>query len=259
MNKSHKVSLTGAFSYTGRYISYELIANNIPFQAITNHPQHSLFPSQNIPVHPLQFQDASSMIDALRKTDIFINTYWIRYPANGVTHDTAVQDIDFMVQCAKKAGVKKIIHISVSNPSKDSKLSYFRGKAEAEEVGSIVFKCLTQYEDQVLDVAGPETFTMKEMVQLIGEACNHPKPVFSAPKWITMTAVFIINTILRDRTITREEISALLQNRLVSHQQPLGNVFFIKWLEEEGTSLCTNYINDYQRFFGKENLKNKSL
>ena len=134
MKPSFKVSLTGEFSYTGRYISYELIDKHNPIQALTNHPRHSLFPSNNIPVYPLQFSDAKAMIRALQKTNVLINTYWIRYPASGISHENAVRNIDFLVKCAKNAGIEKIIHVSVSNPSKDSTLSYFKGKAEAEEI-----------------------------------------------------------------------------------------------------------------------------
>lgn len=39
-----------------------------------------------------------------------------------------------MFDAAKKAGVKKIVHISIANPTLDSPLEYFRGKAHLEKV-----------------------------------------------------------------------------------------------------------------------------
>ncbi len=302
--KSLAVSLTGAFSYTGRYIGQELLRRKIPFQSLTNHPRPSVYPSASIPVAPLQFQDAPSLIATLRKSTILINTYWIRYPAKGITHETAVQNIGFLVQCAKQAGIQKIIHISVSNPSPDSQLSYFKGKAEAEEIiqksgipftilrPTLVFgkedvllhniawllrhfpffmflspsTCLIQpisaeevgyfavesihsHTNQILDLAGPEIISMKEMVQQIGRACGYPRPIYSTSLGITMAAVKILNAFLRDRIITEEEILGLLKNHLVSSQPPLGRASFSNWLIQEGSSLSTQYINDYKRFF----------
>ncbi|MDD4029475.1 MAG: NAD(P)H-binding protein [Caldisericia bacterium] len=306
--KSVSVTLTGAFSYTGRYIGQELLRRKIPFQSLTNHPRPSVFPSASIPVAPLQFQDAPSLIATLRKSTILVNTYWIRYPAKGITHETAVQNIGFLVQCAKQAGIQKIIHISVSNPSIDSQLSYFKGKAEAEEivqqsgipytilrptlvfgkedvllhniawllrhfpffmfpspstcliqpisaeeVGYIAVESIQSYTNQVVDVAGPEVLSMKDMVQKIGHACGYPRPMYSTSLGITMGAVRILNTFLRDRIITEEEILGLLTNHLVSSQPSLGRVSFTGWLMQEGSSLCSQYINDYKRFFGQKN------
>jgi NADH dehydrogenase len=301
---SLSVTLTGAFSYTGRYIGQELLRRKIPFQSLTNHPRPSVYPSASIPVVSLQFQDASLLISALQKSTILINTYWIRYPAKGISHETAVQNIGFLVQCAKQAGIQKIIHMSVSNPSPDSQLSYFKGKAEAEEIiqksgipftilrPTLVFgkedvllhniawllrhfpffvfpspsTCLIQpisagevgyfavesihpHTNQILDLAGPEIVSMKEMVQQIGRACGYPRPIYSTSLGISMAAVKILNAFLQDRIITEEEILGLLKNHLVSSQHPLGRVSFTDWLMQEGSSLSTQYINDYKRFF----------
>jgi uncharacterized protein YbjT (DUF2867 family) len=129
-----EVALTGAFSYTGRYIAKKLLAEGIKIRALTNHPKLELFPQHSIPVFPLQFQEESPMIDALKGADILINTYWIRNPHKELTHENAAKNIQFLVRCAQKAGVRQIIHLSVSNPSENSKLSYYKGKAQAENM-----------------------------------------------------------------------------------------------------------------------------
>ena len=36
-------------------------------------------------------------------------------------------------EAARRAGVQRIVHVSITNPSKDSHLEYFRGKATLEE------------------------------------------------------------------------------------------------------------------------------
>ena len=127
------VSLTGAFSYTGRYIARKLALEGIVFKAITNHPRPELFPDLKISVAPLQFTNLALMKEALTGSDVFINTYWVRYPYQAITHEKAVENIQFLIECAKQAKVKQFIHISVTNPSEDTSLSYFKGKALAEK------------------------------------------------------------------------------------------------------------------------------
>jgi NADH dehydrogenase len=38
-----------------------------------------------------------------------------------------------LLAAARNAGVRRIVHLSVTNASRDSPLPYFRGKAEVEE------------------------------------------------------------------------------------------------------------------------------
>ncbi len=129
-----EVALTGAFSYSGRYIAKKLLSKGIKIRALTNHPKPELFPQHSIPVFPLQFKEEGPLIDFLKGTEVFINTYWIRYPHKEQTHEKAATNIQFLTQCAKRAGIKKIIHLSVSNPSEESALSYYKGKAQAEKM-----------------------------------------------------------------------------------------------------------------------------
>jgi NADH dehydrogenase len=49
------------------------------------------------------------------------------------TQADAVRNTITLFNAAKEAGVRKIVHISITNPSEDSHLEYFRGKAELEE------------------------------------------------------------------------------------------------------------------------------
>jgi uncharacterized protein YbjT (DUF2867 family) len=123
----------------------------------------------------------------------------------------------------------------------------------AEEVGYIAVESIHSYTNQTIDLAGPEVLSMKDMVQKIGHACGYPRPMYSTSLGITMAAVKILNAILRDRIITKEEMLGLLENHLVSSQPPLGRVSFTDWLMQEGSSLCSHYINDYKRFFGQKN------
>ena len=61
------------------------------------------------------------------------NTYWVRFDRKNESHDRAVRNTVALVRAAKMAGVRRIVHISITNPSLDSRLPYFRGKALLEQ------------------------------------------------------------------------------------------------------------------------------
>ena len=65
---------------------------------------------------------------------VFYNTYWIRYAHGRTTFDLAVENTGKLFEAAKSAGVGRIVHFSVTNPSSESGLPYFRGKAQVEDM-----------------------------------------------------------------------------------------------------------------------------
>jgi uncharacterized protein YbjT (DUF2867 family) len=72
------------------------------------------------------------LIQSLNGTDTLYNTYWIRFPRGGIDFETAVRNSARLFHAASRAGVRRIIHVSITKPSLDSPLPYFRGKAQVE-------------------------------------------------------------------------------------------------------------------------------
>jgi NADH dehydrogenase len=62
------------------------------------------------------------------------NTYWVRFAHGAVDHDAAVANSRILFQAAVAAGVQRIVHVSITNPSLRSPYPYFRGKAEVEQI-----------------------------------------------------------------------------------------------------------------------------
>ncbi len=81
---------------------------------------------------PLRFDD--SLEDSLRGADTLYNTYWVRFERGAQTFARAVENTRVLVEAARRAGVRRIVHISVANPDPESPFPYFRGKAQAEEI-----------------------------------------------------------------------------------------------------------------------------
>ena len=65
---------------------------------------------------------------------VFYNTYWVRYAHGRITFDLAVENTGTLFEAARRAGVGRIVHFSVTNPSSESALPYFRGKAKVEDM-----------------------------------------------------------------------------------------------------------------------------
>ena len=101
---------------------------------LTNHPDRPGADAMEAEVAPLQFEDRAALVHSLRGVDVLYNTYWIRFPHAGVGFGDAVANTRKLMVAAAEAGVRKVVHISVSNPSPDSSLDYYAGKARAEAV-----------------------------------------------------------------------------------------------------------------------------
>ncbi|MDQ3065766.1 MAG: NmrA family NAD(P)-binding protein, partial [Actinomycetota bacterium] len=80
----------------------------------------------------LQFGDGEELRCALDGVDTLYNTYWVRFVHGGTTFERAVANTRVLLDAARAAGVRRIVHVSVTQPSLESPLPYFRGKAEVE-------------------------------------------------------------------------------------------------------------------------------
>jgi uncharacterized protein YbjT (DUF2867 family) len=126
--------VTGAFSYTGRYIARRLLSQDRRVRTLTNHPSRPGAEDIKVDVAPLQFTDRAALVECLRGADVLYNTYWVRFRHGRMSFGEAIANTRTLVGAAAEAGVRKIVHISVSNPSADSELDYYAGKARTEEI-----------------------------------------------------------------------------------------------------------------------------
>ena len=125
--------VTGAFSYTGRHIAETLLARGRRVRTLTRRPApvgHLL--AETVEARPFLF-DADALVESLRGADTLYNTYWVRFERGETTFARAVENTRLLFDAAAKAGVRRVVHISVANSSPDSPFAYFRGKAATEE------------------------------------------------------------------------------------------------------------------------------
>lgn len=141
-------AVTGAFSYTGSYIARALLERGWDVITLTRAPKcpHEL--QGRVKAFPLDFSRPEQLEANLRGAHTLINTYWVRFNYPGSSFEQAVENSRRLVAAAERAGVKRIIHISVSNADTglgiasgatrarkdESGLPYYRGKGQVEEL-----------------------------------------------------------------------------------------------------------------------------
>lgn len=124
--------VTGAYGYTGRFIARRLMAQDRPLKTLTNHPRRPGAEDIRAEVAPLQFADREALVDSMRGADVLYNTYWVRFQHGHTRFGDAVANTRILFGAARDAGVRRVVHISVSNPAEDSDLDYYAGKARTE-------------------------------------------------------------------------------------------------------------------------------
>ena len=299
---ARRAVVTGAFSYTGAAVARELHRRGWTVHTLTN--RRCPLDMQHVSASPLRFEQ-DYLESQLRDADVFVNPYWVRIPYAGQTFESAVGNSELLVTAAARAGVKRFVHVSVSNASLSSKLGYYHGKAKVDDAvrrsglshaivrptlivgpsdvlsaniawflrqfplfpvpgggtcrlqpvtlddtGRIIADAAEASGDQDIDAAGPDTWTFREYVQLLARACGVESLVFGAPDWLALGMLRMLEPLLGDVILTREELLGLEQELLISRAPPLGTESVEAWLMAHGGSLGKTYVNDINRHFG---------
>ena len=126
--------VTGAFSYTGRYVARRLLDEGVSVRTLTRDPGRADPFGGLVKAAPLDFSDPAGLRRSIEGASVLYNTYWVRFGRGRTTFDQAVENTRILFDAAARAGVGRIIHFSVANASPDSRLPYFRGKGKVEEI-----------------------------------------------------------------------------------------------------------------------------
>jgi nucleoside-diphosphate-sugar epimerase len=126
-------TVTGAFGYSGKYIARRLLDNGRIVHTLTNSTGRENPFGDKIAVHPFNFDQPKELAKSLEGVTVLYNTYWVRFNHKLFSHADAVRNTKTLFAAAKQAGVERVVHVSITNPSAEFNLEYFSGKAELEE------------------------------------------------------------------------------------------------------------------------------
>jgi len=124
--------VTGAFSYSGARIAERLLDSGRNVRTLTFHADrpHSL--QGRIEAMHYRFDDQVALAQSLEGVSTLYNTYWVRFDHGTTTFANAIANSRALFHAARRAGVGRIVHVSIANPSVESNLPYYRGKALVE-------------------------------------------------------------------------------------------------------------------------------
>ncbi len=298
-----KIAVTGAFSYSGKYITRRLLERGEEVITLTGHPNRPDPFGGRVRAYPLDFDEAG-MAQSLQGVEVLVNTYWVRFDKEQNTQPRAVENTRKLVNAAKAAGVKRIVHISITNPSAESHLPYFWGKAANEkavidsglsyailrptvlvgdedilinniayllrrfpffllpgdgsyklqpvhvdDVAALAVEAVYGRDNYIIDAVGPDIFTFKEMVQLIGEKVGARRTLIPIPPRLALLAAQFISLFVKDTVLTPEEVDGLMAGLLVSNDPPLGRTRLADWLEANKDKVGAKYASEIRRHY----------
>ena len=267
-----KIAITGAFSYTGKYITRRLLAQGHEVITLTGHPNNPDPFDGQVKAHPFNFDAPEKLAETLAG--------------------------------AEQAGVRRIVHTSITQPTLDSDLPYFRGKAELEEaikassLGYAILRPTVLYGDEdilvnniawilrnvrvfgllgngqyrlqpifvedyaelavemalheeniVADAVGPDNLTFEEMVRLIAAEMGISALLLKMPPKLALWASQIIGLFVGDVVLTQDEVDGLMRGSLISNDPPLAKTHLKDWLRENKDSVGKKYASELKKHY----------
>jgi len=166
--------VTGAFSYTGKYITQQLLSMGEEVRTLTSQPDRENPFGHQVKAVPFNFDKPEELLESLRGAKTLYNTYRVRYPHGQLSFDKAVENNRTLIAAAEEAGIRRIVHISITNPSEGSPFPYFRGKALVEK--AIIQSKLSYAITRPTVIFGPEGILMNNIAWLLRKF-----PIFAVP------------------------------------------------------------------------------
>jgi NADH dehydrogenase len=298
-----RVAVTGAFGFSGRYIARRLLTLRHEVITLTDSPNRSNPFGGLIKAFPYNFSELNELRKSLLGIDVLVNTYWVRFdnPPH-FTFAQAIANSKVLLDAAKSAGVRRVVHISITNPDPHSPLPYFRGKAEIEDylkktglsyailrpavlfgnedilinniswalrrfpvfgiygagryrlqpvyVDDLALAAIDQITgrtDETIDAIGPETYSYREMVEMIAREIGSRALIMSMPPMLAYQVVRLLGCTVGDVINTRDEVEGLMQEKLYVQSPPLGTTKLSDWVRASRQSIGRRYASELQR------------
>ena len=125
-------AVTGVLGLTGREVTKALLERGRGVRSLLREPD-LLSNDGMVEGRPLDFLDPAGLIESLRGVDTLYNTYWVRFERGGVGYVEALVNTEVLLGAAERAGVRRVVQVSIVGADVRSDLPYFRGKGRVEE------------------------------------------------------------------------------------------------------------------------------
>ncbi len=294
--------VTGALGYTGRALTERLLARAIRVRTLTNSPNRPHPFGDRLEIRPYAWDDPAALERALRGADVLHNTYWVRFDHRLFTFAQAVANTRLLFEAARRAGVARIVHVSILHADQADDLGYYHGKHQLEDalratgiphaivrpgvlfgrldilVNNIAWvvrrlPCFGVFGDgryrlrplhvddmaalmvdhadrsgnTMVDAVGPEAFAYRELVASLARIIGVRRRIVSVPPGLGLAVARLLNPLVGDVIITREEIKGLMRGLLDSDAPAAGPTRLTDWARAHRDELGVRYASEVGR------------
>ena len=89
--------VTGAFSFTGKYITQRLLSMGKKVITLTSRVDRENTFGHQVKAFPFNFDKPRELTDSLRGANTLYNTYWVRFAHGEVSFDKAVENSNTLI------------------------------------------------------------------------------------------------------------------------------------------------------------------
>ena len=302
-NPPHDV-VTGAFGYTGRHIARRLLSADRRVSTLTSRPEMTAVLEDRVAALPWRWDDPAALARQLEGVDTLYNTYWVRFDHGEQTHARAVANSRTLMDAARAAGIRRVVHVSIAHADSRSPLPYYRGKGQVEEavaasglsyaiirptlvygdvdilvnniawflrrlpvagvpgdgsylvrpvhvedVAALAVRLSSGPADATVNAVGPETYTFRDLVRLIGRRIGRDIPVLGLPDRLMLIATGLAGRLLGDVVLTADEVRGLSAGLLHTTGRATGSASFAGWLRDNSDWLGQTYRSELRAHY----------
>jgi NADH dehydrogenase len=304
METSDIAVVTGAFSFTGKYLTERLLAQGKQVRTLTGHPTNPNPFGERVTVFPYHFDDYGALVKSLEGASTFYVSYWVRFSYRQMTFERAVENTKLLFRAAKEAGVRRVVYISISHPTEDSPLPYFNGKARlertlmesglsyailrptvlfgpegilinniawlvrrfplfaimgagdyqlqpifVEDLADLMIRAGEQQAPVRMDAVGPEIYRFDDLVRLVGRTLHRKVRFVYISPGLLLAISKVMSLFLGDVILTRDEITGLMANLLISAEPPTAPTRLSEWLAAHAAEVGKRYASEVKRHY----------
>jgi hypothetical protein len=294
--------VTGAFGYSGKYITSRLLAAGKRVRTPTDSPQREHPFGTAVEPHPYSFDRPDELARSLQGAEVLINTYWGAVRPHGLHAQSGGPEPLAPILCCKagrrrsscprqhhqsfcgvalallpreggtRGGVTGIRFVPCDPEThgpfwpEDILINniawmlrrfpvfgvfgagdYRLQPIFVDDLAGLAVAAAAPGEDCVRDAIGTETFTYRELVELIGRAIGRERSLVSIPPWLGLGIGRIVGAFVGDVVVTREEVEGLMQGLLCTQSPPTGRTMLSTWVAEHCDVLGVHYSSELAR------------